>query len=71
MSPATKSLYGVKTCDTDTNTELCYYCYEYTTKDEIFVTNGRPICLQCEIVEYDGNYHTEKGDDDEQDNTPF
>ena len=72
MSPATKSLYNVKTCDTNINTELCYYCYEYTTKDEIFMTNdGRPICLQCEVVEYDGGYHIEKGDNDEQDNTPF
>ena len=33
--------------------------------------DGRPICLQCEVVEYDGGYHIEKGDNDEQDNTPF
>jgi len=58
MSPATKSLYGASVPD-HINTELCYYCYEYVPVDEIFTNYDRPICLQCEVVEYNESYKEE------------
>tara|TARA_R110002012_G_scaffold5629_8_gene25419 strand:- start:218 stop:1246 length:1029 start_codon:yes stop_codon:yes gene_type:complete len=58
MSPATKSLYGATTCDTKPE-ELCYYCYEYAPVDEVVDNDGRPICVQCEVVEYNQMYNQE------------
>jgi asparagine synthetase B (glutamine-hydrolysing) len=68
MSPATKSLHGVSTCDTERD-ELCYFCFEYAPKQEIDPNDGRPICVQCEVVE---NYRYGYSNEDERDNdVPF
>jgi glucosamine 6-phosphate synthetase-like amidotransferase/phosphosugar isomerase protein len=68
MSPATKSLHSISTCDTDRN-ELCYFCFEYAPKEEINPNDGRPICVQCEVVE---NYRYGYSNEDERDNdVPF
>ena len=64
MSPATKSLYGANTCD-QVNQELCYFCYEYAPSEEIIPNDGRPICVQCEVVEYNDTFiDRDKGDND-------
>jgi asparagine synthetase B (glutamine-hydrolysing) len=68
MSPATKYLHGANTCDTEKN-ELCYFCFEYAPKQEINPNDGRPICVQCEVVE---NYRYGYSNEDERDNdVPF
>jgi hypothetical protein len=66
MSPATKSLNSISNCDKDV-TALCYYCYEHFPETEVYHNMGRPICIQCEFVEYNDSYKegNKKGESDE------
>ena len=67
MSPATKSMNSITTCDKNVDA-LCYYCFEYFQSNEIYDNFGKPICVQCEFVEYNDSYKEDnkKGESDEE-----